>query len=83
MSPSGFDNDLGLHRRNPNFNVGVAIISKLFGQHLVQLIEEHYVRLNEIRYQIVLFQRSGNLQKMYIRACLGGSETYRFLFIQL
>lgn len=43
LSSSGPDDDLGPHRRNPNFNARVSIFSQLSGQNLVQFREEHSV----------------------------------------
>lgn len=41
LSTSGPDNDLSAHRSDPNFDAGVAILSKLSGQNLIKLREEH------------------------------------------
>lgn len=41
LSTSGPDNDLSAHRSDPNFDARVAILSKLSGQNLIKLREEH------------------------------------------
>ena len=43
LSTSGPDDDLRPHRRNPDFDAGVAVFGQLSGQDLVQFGEEHSI----------------------------------------
>ncbi|KAF3954035.1 hypothetical protein CMV_020568 [Castanea mollissima] len=58
----GSDDDLGSHRRNPNLDAGVTVLSELTGQYLVQLGVE-----NSFSYELSPFSKEEAVKAINIR----------------